>query len=451
VARPPSPPPAVRRLADALLAFTAASAPLSISGMQIGMGTLGVLALAGVPLGWGVVRRTPLDGVLALFFGACALSTLASGHPLQAAAGWPRPLWLLAAYFATFWWLRDRAHGVRLARLFVAAGAVAGAYGVLQHFTGVDWYRAALGRATRVRPRIPGAEGFAVVGFFRNYLSYAHAMIFPLAWAAAFALRGSVLGIVAATLLTLAIVFSTARGVWMGVAAGGLLLAVLAGGSRGRALVLAGVAVAALAVAASPGLRAQAAPIFTLGGLNVGRVAIYEANLDISHDHPLFGLGFGRYKRASPPYYHRHPEADRRSHAHSNVLQIAAEAGLLGLGAFCLLFAVILQRGFPALREADPAQWATAAGAWVGIATFFLAGLTQYSFGDAEVVIPDVAGDGDPHAMCGRVVARRSPSGSGNGGRRGAGPNCCESLRRVIVRRSRRSARTARRRGGCAG
>ena len=34
------------------------------------------------------------------------------------------------------------------------------------------------------------------------------------------------------------------------------------------------------------------------------------------------------------------------------------------------------------------AIWATAAGAWVGIATFFLAGLTQYNFGDAEVVIP---------------------------------------------------------------
>jgi len=149
------------------------------------------------------------------------------------------------------------------------------------------------------------------------------------------------------------------------------------------------VAVAALAVAVSPGLRAQAAPIFTLGGTNVGRVAIYEANLDIIHDHPLFGLGFGRYKRASPPYYHRHPDADRRSHAHSNVLQIAAEAGLLGLAAFCLLFAVILQRGFAAVRRAtDPPEWATAAGAWVGVATFFVAGLTQYSFGDAEVVIP---------------------------------------------------------------
>ena len=49
---------------------------------------------------------------------------------------------------------------------------------------------------------------------------------------------------------------------------------------------------------------------------------------------------------------------------------------------------MILRRGFDALAAADgPSQWATTAGAWVGIATFLFAGLTQYSFGDAEVVI----------------------------------------------------------------
>ena len=47
-----------------------------------------------------------------------------------------------------------------------------------------------------------------------------------------------------------------------------------------------------------------------------------------------------------------------------------------------------LRRGFAAVVAADgPWQWATTAGAWVGISTFLFAGLTQYSFGDAEVVI----------------------------------------------------------------
>src|SRR5262249_50134301 len=158
VGRNASPPPAVRRLADALLACLALSTPLSISGMQIAMGALGILALLGIPLRWGVVRRTPLDGVLALLFGVFAVSTVASGHPFRA-VGWLRPPWLLSSYFVVSWWLRDRDHARRMALFVVAAGAVAGGYGVLQHFTGVDWYREAIGSATRVRPRVPGAEG----------------------------------------------------------------------------------------------------------------------------------------------------------------------------------------------------------------------------------------------------------------------------------------------------
>ncbi len=380
-------PPAVRRLADGLLWLLAASAPLSISGMQVAMGSLAALALAGAPLGWGVIRRTPLDAPLALFFGVCALSTIASGHLLDA-GGWLRPVWLLSAYFAVFWWVRDVDHACRLARVVVMAGAIAGAYGVWQHYTGADWYRAMLGRPTRVKPRLPGVEGFAVVGFFRNYLTFAHAMVFPLAWGAAYAVRGYVFGMVACVCLVAAIAFSTARSVWIGASIGAMGLALLAGGRRGIRLVGLGALVAACAVVASPGLRGQAAPLLTLGGANAGRLAIYRANLDIVREHPVLGLGFGRYKQAARAYYDPYPAADRRSHAHSNVLQIAAEAGLAGLAAFSLLFATMLRRGVDALgRVASDEGWATVAGAVVGIATFFVAGLTQYSFGDAEVVI----------------------------------------------------------------
>src|SRR5439155_1381343 len=133
-------------------------------------------------------RSLWLDGLLALFAGVMALSTLASGHPLEA-SGWVR-LWIALAYFVVFWWLRDPAHAVRLARVIVVAGAVAAAYGVLQHFTGADWYRTLLGRPTYVYPREPGTPGYAVVGFFRSYLTFAHVMIFPLAWALAGALAG---------------------------------------------------------------------------------------------------------------------------------------------------------------------------------------------------------------------------------------------------------------------
>src|SRR5206468_2014423 len=119
---------------------------------------LGVLAAVGAAAGWRVVRPTPLDGVLAVFYGTLLLSTVASLRPLEA-TGWPR-LWVVLAYFVVYWWARDAAHAGRLAGWLVAAGVVAAAYGVLQHFTGADWYRGLLGRPRMVHPREVGGLRF---------------------------------------------------------------------------------------------------------------------------------------------------------------------------------------------------------------------------------------------------------------------------------------------------
>src|SRR5438094_646015 len=267
------PPLAARRAADTLLGFTAAAIPLSTTGMEAGVLGLAALSCAALVGKWGVVRGTPLDGVLALFAGVMALSTLASGHPLEA-SGWVR-LWIALAYFVVFWWLRDPAHAVRVAR-----------------------------------------------------------------------------------------------------------------DRRARLVLPACAAAAGLAFAVTPALRAEAAHMFSAGGANAGRVGIYRANLEIVHARPLLGLGFGRYRTAAPAYYAAYPAADRRSHAHNNFLQMAAEAGLAGLAAFGLVYATVLRRGAETIERApDGATWAAAAGAWAGVVGFLVGGLTQYTFGDAEVAI----------------------------------------------------------------
>jgi hypothetical protein len=379
------PPAHVRRVADGLLMLIVATIPLSTTGMEAGVIGLGVLTLLGVARRWNVVRATPLDGALGLFYATLALSTLASLHPLEA-VGWAR-LWVVLAYFTVFWWVRDRDHAVRLARALVIAGTVAAVYGVMQHFTGADWYRAALGRPTMVRPRVEGDAGFAVVGFFRNYLTFAHTMLVPTGFAMGFALRRWTAAWAAVVLLVTAIVLSTARGAWLATLAMGGILALLAGRRRAFGLGVL-VAVAATGFLLRSDLRNQAASMFAMGGENTGRVAIYRTNLDIIHARPVLGLGFGRYRQAADAYYDAHPDADRRSHAHSNYLQIAAEAGLAGLAAFGFVLARVFVLGLEAVRRADrPALWATAAGALAGLAGLAVGGLTQYNFGDAEPAI----------------------------------------------------------------
>jgi len=380
-------PPLARRVADMLLVVTVAALPLSTTAMEAGLLALAALTLFGVFARWSVVCRTPLDAALAILGTTFVVSTLASGHPFEA-SGW-LGRWVVLAYFLTYWWLRDARHAVRLVHVLVGAGALAAVYGILQHFTGADWYRSLLGRPTFVHPRNAGSQGYAVVGFFRNYLTYAHAMLFPLAWAAALAVRGSVAGIVAAPLLVVAIVFSTARGAWLAALAGGTILAMVAR-RRATLLMLGALAAAAcLAFALAPDLRRQATEMFATTGENAARIEIYRANLDIVHERPIFGVGFGRYQRAAPPYYVAHPEADRHSHAHNDYLQIAAEAGLVGLAAFSLLYATALRKGWAAIRRAaTPEVWAVAVGAWIATWAFLVGGLTQYNFGDSEVAIP---------------------------------------------------------------
>ena len=186
----------------------------------------------------------------------------------------------------------------------------------------------------------------------------------------------------------LALVFSTARGAWLAALAVAAALALVARDRRARLVLPACAAAAGLAFAVTPALRAEAAHMFSAGGANAGRVGIYRANLDIVHARPLLGLGFGRYRTAAPAYYAAYPAADRRSHAHNNFLQMAAEAGLAGLAAFGLVYATVLRRGAETIERApDGATWAAAAGAWAGVVGFLVGGLTQYTFGDAEVAI----------------------------------------------------------------
>ena len=375
---------AIRRTADVLLVLTAASATLSITGMQVGIVGLFALALLGRAAGVAVLRRTPFDVPLALLGVTLLLSTLASGRPLEA-AGWSRP-WVVIGYFGVYWWLTDEERVARCWRVFIGTAALVAVYAIVQHFTGIDWYRDLAGRPRAVAPRVAGAAGYAAVGFFSSYLTFGHVLLLPLGGAAAAAAAGAWAALAGAAAMVAALVFSTARGAWLAAVAMAVVLGLLTRSRRVLAI-LGGLAVLGAGVLiASPDLRVQVPPLASAGGVNAHRLAIYRANLDVVHAHPVFGLGFGRYRAAAKPYYEPHPMADRRSHAHNNFLQMAAEAGLLGAAAFAFLFAVVLRRGLAALPRAGT-RWARACGAVLGLVGFLVGGLTQYNFGDNEVAI----------------------------------------------------------------
>jgi O-antigen ligase len=139
----------------------------------------------------------------------------------------------------------------------------------------------------------------------------------------------------------------------------------------------------------SPGVRERAAYMFDVDA-NLPRSQIWLANFAMIQERPLLGWGYGNYKRFRDPYYQRYPQADTTAHAHNNFLQLWVDIGLVGLAAFVWLFWSILLHGWRAYQqlppEAEPLR-ALALGGTLSIVSFLLGGLTQYNFGDAEVVI----------------------------------------------------------------
>ena len=90
------------------------------------------------------------------------------------------------------------------------------------------------------------------------------------------------------------------------------------------------------------------------------RVAFWTAALDMSYDHPLVGVGPGRFGDETATYLGNRPSSLQRPLAHNSYLEIMAESGFLALVAFLTYLAgswTLLTRGRrQALAAGDQAQ-----------------------------------------------------------------------------------------------
>jgi len=173
------------------------------------------------------------------------------------------------------------------------------------------------------------------------------------------------LPVAALGVMGLSMLMSWSRGGWVGLVAA--LLVVTAARSR-TTLVIAlaiGLVVAYLLLAGGaqylpPALVQRVAdflpfvgtpyPLLGVGGVDISAVEVNDANWAViermAHwqaavgmftDHPWLGVGIGNYPVAYPQYAVGR-WLDPLGHAHNYYLNIAAEAGLVGLGAYLLLF-----------------------------------------------------------------------------------------------------------------
>lgn len=381
----------MRRL---LLAFFFVSFSLPVAFQQSLLGLL----LGAVTWHCWQERKLPttlLDRPLLLLLGAFLLSTLFCPDVSGSFIGY-RKLWLVGAFFVTAVLLEEPPQAEQLLKLLIVSAAVVAAYGIVQHFTGLDLSKQLVGKKSTLDPFWFGRqEGFRTKGFHPSGISYAHNLLFPLAlisawlsapglsWRRWFMLAGGW------GLMIFALLFSLTRGVWVAYVCVLLLLGLIKGGKVLIGVIGGAVLLGVFLLSAGPGVQERAWKALDIRE-NLGRSQIWLANIDMVKERPWLGWGYGNYRQFREPFYQRYPQANHTAHAHNSFLQVWVDSGLLGLIAFLSFFWALVRIGWTAYRllppEEEPLR-SLALGAMLSIIGFLVGGLTQYNFGDAEVVI----------------------------------------------------------------
>lgn len=110
--------------------------------------------------------------------------------------------------------------------------------------------------------------------------------------------------------------------------------------------------------------------------LNIDRLTLWRAALDMVAAHPLLGVGPGNFRLAVGAVLGR-PVWDTRLHANNTYLEMFADAGLLGGAAF-LLFAVALGRQAWRALASGNHEPIVAATVVTALAAFLIHGVTDY-------------------------------------------------------------------------
>jgi O-antigen ligase len=191
-------------------------------------------------------------------------------------------------------------------------------------------------------------------------------------------------------LITAALLMTQTRSAWCGLIAGCfvilglrkkvLLLAVPLGALVVLLLVPQTIKIRALSIADRREITAQE------------RLSMWSSGIRIIRDHPWTGVGMGVMAQTYAHY--REPDSPvnpnrRLGHLHNNIIQIAAERGLLGLACWLWIWGAYGYHTWRIYRRLEPEHRpakALVVGSMASVIGFHIEGLFEYTFGDSEVI-----------------------------------------------------------------
>lgn len=359
--------------------LTAASAAASLISIAV-METL----LAAAVLLWAYKRpsrpRWPSYFLpLAAFMGTTLLSLAVSPDP---GIGWHPvekfvlfPMGLLAATFVT-----TEARAKKAYQLLLATASVAAVTAIIQFVLAERTFlrTGQLADDPTLLNRITGPLGhwmtFSGVELLVWCAAIPAVVVLKRRWLIAISIVGA------------AIILSNTRGAWLGAFAG---FAFVAAALPRRLVAVILVPLVAVALVGSPFIYRRLSMSFDPKlATNYSRMAYFVVGTEMIKDHPLFGVGPERIHDEFPNYYKGQDlNSFYYGHLHNNILQIGAERGLLCLAAFLWLLVELYRSLLRAFKNVDPDVRWTALGSLAALTGFVVSGMTEYNFGDSEVLV----------------------------------------------------------------
>jgi O-antigen ligase len=225
--------------------------------------------------------------------------------------------------------------------IFAAGLVVVGLYGVWQYFYGVDLLREVLlGRMK---------FGYRIIGTFSTSLTFSGfftlSSVFLMATSVYVHNRWRKIAYLTASQIALVcVIFSYTRSTLAAVVTGIILLLAIVGGGRRRILIMILLVAIPTAVIIAPDFSARMKDVPSnelTSSLPNSRVAIWRTALEIFIHNPLLGVGPENFHESYIEYRELRYGHDY-SHAHNDILNVAAESGVFALLIFLILWGVMM-------------------------------------------------------------------------------------------------------------
>lgn len=375
----------LEKIGDILFLLLAFALPLSISAAQFLLALLIGLRIALFASGAKLrILDSPWAGIfIILYFVSSTLSALLSPIDMQSCLKKLASLWIVLLFFVAQEQVKDEQQIVRTFKFLILGATIASLYGIYQHFFCA--HPLAIGAKGKVRE----IEGYCnAIGFFDHHLTYGTQMMMVALLGIGVILKENVknrtayLGGVA--LVFLGLVFSYARGPWLGFAVA--LIVFLWSWSKRMTIVFGLVFfIATIAVVSvSPSLIERAEAAFS-SPANVDRIALWRTTIEMIKDYPLFGVGPGAYRRAIIPYRKDYNVGFfSGAHAHHNLLQELAERGIVGTIFLVAFWFTIFYTGVLRFKLCRESKKLLYLAMMVSLFSLWVSGMFQYNLGDAE-------------------------------------------------------------------